>query len=200
MAASGAWVGTIGAGGGNWEGARAELLRPGFRAGGEVMGVDLSTEGTAGLGAGAVAGMASFLPVSTCTGLLGLAVLTGAGALMVLTGGTTLADGLAAGAGAGLLAFAVAITGDLAAEVLPAGLAGAAFDTFGTGIGPAAAFLTPSAAFGADFGVFAVAPAFTGVDTALALTAGLAAACACTLDFLAFFALVFTGCLLSEAA
>ena len=195
MAASGAWVGTIGAGGGNWEGARAELLRPGFRAGGEVMGVDLSTEGAAGFGAGAVAGIASLLPVSACTGLLGLAVLTGAGALLVLTGGTTLAGGLAAGAG--LLAFEVAIAVDFAAEVLSAGLAGADFDTAKTCFDTATAFLTPGAAFGAAFGVFTAAPAFTGVDTALALTEGLAAACVCTHDFVE---LVFTGCLLSEAA
>ena len=197
MAASGAWVGTIGAGGGNWEGARAELRRPGFKAGGEVMGVDLSTEGTAGFGAGAVAGIASLLPLSACTGLLGLTVLTGAGALLVLTGGATLAGGMAAGAGAGLLAFAVVITVDFAAKVLSAGLAGADFDTAETGFDTTTAFLTSGAAFGAAFDVLAVAPAFTGVDTALALTGGLAAACACTLDFLT---LVFTGCLLSEAA
>ena len=197
MAASGAWVGTIGAGGGNWEGARAELRRPGFRAGGEVMGVDLSTEGTAGFGAGAVAGVAGSLPVSACTGLFGLAVLTGAGTLLVLTGEATLAGGLAAGAGASLLAFAVAISADFAAEVLSAGLATADFDTTETGFDTATAFLTTGAAFGAAFGVLTVAPAFTGVDTALALTGGLAAACACAIDFLA---LVFTGCLLSEAA
>ena len=197
MAASGAWVGTIGAGGGNWEGARAELLRPGFRAGGEVMGVDRSTEGAAGFGAGAAAGGAGLLPVPACTGLLGLAVLTGADAFVVLTGGTTLAGGLTAGAGAGLLAFTAAIAVDLAEAVMSDGLAGADFDTFDTGFETAAAFLTPGAAFGAAFGVLTAAPAFTGADTALALTAGLAAACACTLDFLA---LVFTGCLLSEAA
>ena len=163
------------------------------------MGVDLSTEGTAGFGAGAVAGIASLLPLSACTGLLGLTVLTGAGALLVLTGEATLAGGLAAGAeaGTGLLAFAVAITVDFAAKVLSAGLAGADFDTAETGFDTATAFLTPGAAFGAAFGVLTVAPAFTGVDTALALTGGLAAACACTIDFLA---LVFTGCLLSEAA
>lgn len=161
------------------------------------MGVDLSTEGTAGFGAGAVAGIASLLPVSACTGLLGLAVLTGAGALLVLTGGTTLAGDLAAGAGAGLLAFAVGVTGDFTAEVLSADLAGADFDTFDTGFDTAAAFLTPGAAFGAAFGVLTVAPAFTGVDTALALTEGLAAACVCTLNFVE---LVFTGCLLSKAA
>ena len=60
MAASGAWVGTMGAGGGNWDGARAELLRPGFNAGGEVMGVVLSINGGAGFGAGTVAGGAGW--------------------------------------------------------------------------------------------------------------------------------------------
>ena len=60
----------MGAGGGSWEGARAELLRPGFKAGGEVMDVDLSTRMGAGLGAGTRAGAAGFLPTAAGAGLV----------------------------------------------------------------------------------------------------------------------------------
>lgn len=84
MAASGAWVGTIGAGGGNWEGARAELLRPGLSAGGEVMDLDLSVGWGAGWGAGAVVGKVVFLPMpaeeADGASLSDLAALTAAGA------------------------------------------------------------------------------------------------------------------------
>ena len=64
MAAPGAWVGTMGAGGGNWEGVRAELLRPGLSATGEVMGLDLSVRGGGGLDAGAVTDDGGFLPAA----------------------------------------------------------------------------------------------------------------------------------------
>ena len=57
----------MGAGGGNWEGARAELLRPGLSAAGEVMGLDLSVREGTGLDAGAVTDDRIFLPV-TATG------------------------------------------------------------------------------------------------------------------------------------
>ena len=176
MAASGAWVGTIGAGGGNWEGARAELLRPGLSATGGVMGLDLSTGWGNGWGASAVAGDVVFLPAAAAgTALAVVGSLTGLTAAGVwadwpvfATAATLEAKGLAmtfgASLGAGLTA-GLLTAGFLAAGFLTAGFLAAGF--LSAGLGRTAALTTGST----DFLTAAFTPATGWVDLAMGFTA-----------------------------
>ena len=159
------------------------------------MSVDLSTEGTAGFGAGAAASETGFLPASACAGLFGWAVLTGAVALLVLTGGRAFAGNFAAISSTDFFALPAA---SFVATAGRATFAGTAFDSTDTGFETLAVFFAAGATV---LTAFADLPAdltgWTGLDTAFALTDGLAAACAATIEFLTG---AFNVCLLSEAA
>jgi len=113
----------MGAGGGNWEGARAELLRPGFKAGGEDMGIGLSAEICAGLGTGAGTDGAGFDAAAAGNCLVWVIGLTDAEAFVVLTGvvdfSAAMDDALTAAARiavfAGVLAAFLIVVSDFAA-------------------------------------------------------------------------------------
>lgn len=102
MAAFGAWVGTIGAGGGDCAAVRAELLRPGLSGGG-ALSVDIGGGAGAGLGAGAAAAGAGAAAVVFVAAFAG----TGAGDL----GAIGITADLAC-------TFAAALTGEPAAAIV----------------------------------------------------------------------------------
>ena len=186
MAASGAWVGTIGAGGGNWEGARAELLRPGLSATGGVMGLDLSIEG-AGWGTGAVTGDAVFLPAAAAG--TALAVM---GSLAGLTVTGVWLDGVVFGTAVTLRATGLGATSEasletgLTAGFLAAGLGGMAALTTGpadfltAALTPATGWVALAMGFTAVLsGVFGFTEGFAVALTTGDLTVGLFGVAAC---------------------
>lgn len=195
MAASGAWVGTIGAGGGIWAKARDELLRPGFKGGG---GGKPLPEGVATTAGGAVApcffrGTAAGLTLVALTDACKLTwvkvlgsdfwAVFGTGWPVVLTTGfaADVVGGWTADFVAGFALTIVFDTGLLIAfgAGLPTGFAaGLAIDFFDCGLSTCD-FLT-TAAFAAGLTGFLVATAgfaFAGLAT-LTARAGLAAAAA----------------------
>lgn len=197
MAASGAWVGTMGAGGGICDSARAELRRPGFSARGAIISGAFSAGRTVAGTAGTTGGDAGFLSFAELgTGAATLAVFAGTTiTLATLTGWAAFAGGLtavlmfflimglAAGAGffAGLFATGLAFAETGLARVLDG-----------------VTFLADAREAGWGAGFFAVADltgALAFAATALVFTAGLARVVATVLDFLAC---TFNRCLLWE--
>lgn len=166
----------MGAGGGIWETARAELLRPGLSAGGAGISIVFSAGRGTGGGAGTMTDGAGFLPV------------TAAGAILTCA--------------AGLAAFAATLGAGLAGvfTVFWAIVLATAAGFLETALATGFASFTPALPFAsAVLAGLALAAAFAAAFTTgffLATTAGLAGFAAGFTGALDFFAGTFTVCLL----
>ena len=209
----------MGAGGGMWASARAELLRPGLRGGGggrpfwPSTGLGSTATGTgATAGTGALASFADFL-IATGNGLA-LAGLAKALTATFATGfATTLALALAGATGFGGAALAFVLDVGL---IVAFGAALALADFLGTGLAAAlgTGFFTATLGLTTGLAIFlatglatalgatldtalAFATALTLLTTALAVVLALLAGFPALADFAGF---AFTACLLWEAA
>ena len=167
----------MGAGGGIWERARAELLRPGLSAGGAGISIVFSGGRGVDKGAGAITGWTGFLAAgAVAADLAGGLAFAAEGAVTALRAFTAFAAGLACGGGGVLMVFLVmglAATPFFSVLVFAPGLAcGLTAFVLATGLLFALAALTDTGLAITLAAGFLLAP---GLATVFPLTGNLAA-------------------------